>query len=193
MLAKQKYDGTLSGEIVTLLTHDPCTRVSHSPSSHLNICTCSTPQGHLSITCYKNSHMLQIQINVFGLLQLAFVYNIIPNFPCLSLPQFPPLPRGLKRMYGVGKDVSNRDVRIEWQAISVGGKATHYTDCFAAFQGSQGQCHLSSVGRLHERSSRNGIHSLVWHYSSVGSSIGICISLKRNRSCRTKIWIIISF
>lgn len=125
--------------------------------------------------------------NTLSILLHSDKYSVFPSFPwwifyaspCLSLPPFPPLPGGLKGMSRVGKDVSSRDVRIEWQAISVGGKATHYTDCFAAFLASQGQCHLSSVGPLHERSSRNGIHSLVWHYSSARSSVRMCISLRK--------------
>lgn len=160
--------------------------------------------------------MLHIQIDVVGILRLSFIILCLYNYTqfqvlqstlysplslgeystlslSLSLPLFPPLPGGLKGVSGVGKDVSSRDVRIEWQAISVAGKATHYTDCFAAFLGSQGQCHPSSVGPLHERSSRNRIHSLVWHYSSARSSVSVCISLKKHIPCRTKGWILISF
>lgn len=144
--------------------------------------------------------LLEIMIIIYNTLSIIFhsisfitKYSVLPTFPCWIFYSFSlfisstvsSTPR--RRMSRVGKDVSSRDMRIERQAISDGGKATRYTDCFAVFPGSQGQCHLSSVGPLHEWSSQNGIHSLVWHYSSARSSVDMCISQKKNIyiSCRT--------
>lgn len=188
MLTKQKYDGTLSEEIVTPLTHDPLHQALSFPflsSEHFHMLHSPRASEHYF---FEKSHTLQILI--IGCCNILIVYNTLPIllllvyfitkycvfstsldkyillFLCLCLPLLPPLPEGLEGMSGAGKDVSSLDVQIEWQAISVRGKATHYPDCFAVFLGSQGQCHLSPVGPLHGRTSLNGIYSLVWLYSS---------------------------
>lgn len=95
MLTKQKYDGTLSEEIVTPLTHDPLHQtLSHSPSYHRSISTCSTLQGHLSITLLKKairSRFWLMDVVIFLLFITLYLYYY-SWFHLLQSTVYSPLP-----------------------------------------------------------------------------------------------------
>lgn len=114
----------------------PCTRLSRSPSYHLSISTCSTLQGHPSITSLKKATrsrfwlmgavilLLFISLYLyyyswFNLLQ-STVYSLLPLtntsyffsvFVCSTASSSPP---------GPGRDVWSREGCIEpWRANRV--------------------------------------------------------------------------
>lgn len=75
MLTEQKYDGTLSEEIVTPLTHDPLHQALSFPflsSEHFHVLQSPRASVH---DLFEKSHMLQIPIKIVILLLFITLYR----------------------------------------------------------------------------------------------------------------------